>query len=164
VTFIVPPMDLLSRLSDLVDRAIGSEPSQDHDLPLTAAALLMLVARIDGQVLEVEERALHALISARFGIPEGEIDRLLATMDKAELDLHEPSTLVRRIVQDMPVEERGHLLALAYQIAAVDGVMHDFEEDLIWRLGARLGLTEAEIASARERAVEHLIPGKAHER
>jgi hypothetical protein len=53
---------------------------------------------------------------------------------------------------------------LAYRIAAVDGVVHDFEEDLIWRLGARLGLAEGEIASARERAVEHLIPGKAHER
>jgi uncharacterized tellurite resistance protein B-like protein len=157
-------MDLLSRLSDLLDRVIGPETSQDQNLPLTAAALLMLVARIDGRVLAVEERALHALISARFEIPEDEIDRLLAAVDKAELDLRDPSTLVRRIAQDMPVEERGHLLALAYRIAAVDGVVHDFEEDLIWRLGAQLGLTEADIASARERAMDHLIPGKAHER
>jgi uncharacterized tellurite resistance protein B-like protein len=157
-------MDLLSRLSDLLDRVIGPETSQDQNLPLTAAALLMLVARIDGRVLAVEERALHALISARFKIPEDEIDRLLAAVDKAELELRDPSTLVRRIAQDMPVEERGHLLALAYRIAAVDGVVHDFEEDLIWRLGAQLGLTEADIASARERAMDHLIPGKAHER
>ena len=39
---------------------------------------------------------------------------------------------------------------MAYRIAAVDGQVHDFEDDLLWRVGRLLGLPDEDVARLRE--------------
>ena len=150
-------MDFFSGFRDLIDRALGPEPSEEHDLHVAAAALLMLVAKVDGRILDVEERALHTLLAARFGLSEAEAERLLKIVDEAEPDLSDPQVVIDRILHEVSVEERGRLLTLGFRIAAVDGVIHDFEDDLLWRAGIRLGFSDEDVVALREEAVRHLV-------
>jgi uncharacterized tellurite resistance protein B-like protein len=150
-------MDLFSGLRELIDRAFGPELTEERALHVAAAALLVLVVRVDGRIRDVEQRALPTLLAARFGLSEDATERLLATIDETEPDLSNPETVIDRILHGVSAEERGRLLTLGFRIAAVDGVLHDFEDDLLWRVGMRLGFSNEDIALLREEAVRHLI-------
>ena len=65
------------------------------------------------------------------------------------------------ILQDTEPEDRPRLLAMAYRVAAVDGFVHEFEDDLVWRIGRLLGFGEDDIAAIREDALRNLAPERA---
>jgi uncharacterized tellurite resistance protein B-like protein len=50
---------------------------------------------------------------------------------------------------------------MAYRIAALDGYLHEFEEDLLWRIGRLLGLSDSEVVALREKALQSLAPERA---
>ena len=50
---------------------------------------------------------------------------------------------------------------MAYRVAAVDGVVHEVEADLIWRIGRLLGLDDAMVSAIREEAFRNLGPERA---
>jgi uncharacterized tellurite resistance protein B-like protein len=43
---------------------------------------------------------------------------------------------------------------MAWSVAGADGIVHEFEEALVWRLGGLLGLDEAAIGEARRSAAD----------
>ena len=153
-------MSLLSRFRALLrDAFADAAPAEEGEL--TVAALLVLVARIDGKVLDVEETGLRRLLRSRFGGSEEEVAQLLDAVGRMAAGADEVASLADRILHDVRPEERPHLLALAYRMAAIDGIVHEFEQDLIWRVGRLLGLSDDAVASAREHALRHLAPERA---
>jgi uncharacterized tellurite resistance protein B-like protein len=151
-------MSALARLRDFFLEAIAPDAAPDDGQRITVAALLVLVARIDGRVLDVEERGLSAMLRSRFGLTQEATARILEHVEAAGGEADEAAALVNRIFQDVPPEERPLLLAMAYRIAAIDGYLHEFEEDLIWRIGHLLGLPDEEIAAIREDALKSPAP------
>ena len=147
-------MSLIARLSDLIHGLVSPDPeSRLGAAHVTVAALLALVARVDGRLLPVEENGLESLLRSRFALSADEIEHLLARADAADEGLDAASTVAERIVHDIAPEDRPQLLAMAYRIAAADGQVHDFEDDLVWRVGRLLGLTDPVIAAIREGAL-----------
>ena len=151
-------MSLLSRLRDAFDELTLPPGGAVDDTRLTVAALLILVARVDGTVLPVEEEGLRALLRSRFAIDDEEAADLLAEADEIERDVDEAKALVARIVHDIEPEELPRLLALAYRVAGIDGFLHEFEDDLLWRIGRLLGLSDAAVTAVREGALQNLAP------
>jgi uncharacterized tellurite resistance protein B-like protein len=100
---------------------------------------------------------LRVLLGSRFGLTREGAERLLAHAAEIEGTLDPSTTLVDRLLQDVSVEDRPRLLALAYRIAAIDGTVHEFEDDLIWRTGRLLDLSEGEIAALRAEALKNLV-------
>jgi uncharacterized tellurite resistance protein B-like protein len=153
-------MSLISRLRDLFEPLVGVEqPRPEADARLTVAALLVLVARVDGRVLEVEETGLRTLLRSRFSLSEEQVRGVLEEAD-AMAGIDQPATLSDRILQEIAPDERPEVMALAYRIAALDGVLHEFEEDLLWRIGRLLGFSKAEAATIRDGALADLAPGR----
>ncbi|MGO4571961.1 TerB family tellurite resistance protein [Microvirga sp. 2TAF3] len=64
--------------------------------------------------------------------------------------------------QTIGPDERPRLLALAYRVAAIDGVVHEFEDDLIWRMGRLLGLSAETLAAIKGEALKNLMADQAH--
>ena len=144
----------MSRLRDLLSDAVDAErPSQESE-HLTVAALLMLVAHADGRVAPAEARGMPVLLSDWFGLPLEQSERVLTQVRAIEADLDPATTLIDRILHDVEPEERPRMLALAYRVAAVDGVVHEFEDDLIWRTGRLLGLSDRDLAGIKAQALE----------
>jgi uncharacterized tellurite resistance protein B-like protein len=50
---------------------------------------------------------------------------------------------------------------MAYRIAALDGYLHEFEDDLLWRIGRLLGFSDADVTALRELALKTLRPERA---
>jgi uncharacterized tellurite resistance protein B-like protein len=46
---------------------------------------------------------------------------------------------------------------MAYRIAAADGAIHEFEDDLIWRTGRLLGFSDSDLAIIKAEALEALV-------
>jgi uncharacterized tellurite resistance protein B-like protein len=150
-------MSVITRLRDLLHDTLGTDDPAETGEHLSVAALLILVARADGRMLPVEEEGLRVLLGSRFGLTREGAERLLAHAAEVEGTLDPSTTLVDRLLQDVSVEDRPRLLALAYRIAAIDGTVHEFEDDLIWRTGRLLDLSEGEIAALRAEALRNLV-------
>ena len=101
------------------------------------------------------------LLGSRFGLTSEQAERLMAHAAEIEGTLDPSTTLIDRIAQDVPFEERPRLLALAYRIAGIDGTVHEFEDDLIWRTGRLLGLSEGDLAAIKADALKSLVPDRA---
>jgi uncharacterized tellurite resistance protein B-like protein len=153
-------MSVITRLRDFFHDTLAADPAESVE-HLTVAALLILVARADGRTLRVEEEGLRVLLGSRFGLTSEQAERLMAHAAEIEGTLDPSTTLIDRIAQDVPFEERPRLLALAYRIAGIDGTVHEFEDDLIWRTGRLLGLSEGDLAAIKADALKSLVPDRA---
>lgn len=146
----------MSQLREFFDPAALSEDMAEHGEQLTVAALLTLVTHADGRILEVEEKGLRRMLQSRFGLTEAQAAHLIARARDGQARFDPATSLVDRIVSDIPSADRPRILALAYQVAAIDGAVHEFEDNLIWRTGRLLGLSDAELGTIRENALAHL--------
>jgi uncharacterized tellurite resistance protein B-like protein len=155
-------MSLISRLRDVIHQIVEpDEASPDYEERLTAAALLVLVARADGRLLPVEQAGLTAMLRSRFAISQESAGRILDAAGSIDGALDQASSLAERALQDTDPEDRPRLLAMAYRVAAVDGFVHEFEDDLVWRIGRLLRLDEGAVAAIREDAFRNLSPERA---
>lgn len=148
-------MSLVSRL--LAFLAGGSAPEDedaiDLDERLAGAALLVHVARVDGRVAEAERLRLAELFRGRFGLDADAAERLIARAERVDRATDDVATLIDVIGRDAPEAERRRLLGMAYAVAAADGTVAEFEEDLVWRLGHLLGFDADAINAIRAEAV-----------
>ena len=152
-------MSFASRLVELVTGISRSTPVDDAleavetDERLAAAALLVHVARADGHLAEAERDRLLHLLRSRFGLTPEQCERFFERADEVDLGTDNIASLVEMMGHDVDPAERRRLLAMAYMVGSADGRLHEFEDDLIWRIGRLFGFEDAEIASVREEAV-----------
>jgi uncharacterized tellurite resistance protein B-like protein len=152
-------MPLIARLRAYAAEMFGapaSPPGAVDEQHLAAAALLVHVARVDGTLAAVERDRLARLLTHRFAPTEAGAKALIERaidFDDATRDVAE---LVEMIGRDVPEEERRALLGLAWAVAAADGQVHEFEDDLVWRVGQLLGFDDAAITATRAVALAGL--------
>ena len=120
---------------------------------LAAAALLVHASTIDGDVDSAERRKLKALLQARFELDGDAVRKLLGEADAREVesvDLYQfTSVLCRALDQD----GRKRVVEMLWEVVLADGVVHEFEANLIWRAAELLGVSTRDRVSIRK-AVE----------
>jgi uncharacterized tellurite resistance protein B-like protein len=147
-------MSLLDRLSQLVSALVRPEAGvEDAPERLAAAALLVHVARADGRWSGPERARLVELVHSRFRLPPAAAARLVERADAVDRETDDVAALIDMIGRDLPEAERRRLLAMAYAVAGADGPLHEFEDDLTWRVGRLLGFDDAEILAIRDAAL-----------
>ncbi len=117
----------------------------DHsDYRLTAAALLVHAAAIDGDISDAERDKLHAVIKQQFELDEATTDELVAEATAAEneaVDLYHFTSLINRFLDE---DGRRRVVEMMWEIAYADGRVDDFESNLIWRAADLLGISSRE--------------------
>lgn len=135
----------------------GAKPAQqfdENDYRLAATALLVHAARIDGQFAEAERTRLRALLRDRFGLDETDAAELLAEASELEreaIDLYQFTSQLNRALEE---KGRARLVEMMWQIAYADGVISEFEDNLIWRAADLLGISRRERIALRNRVAE----------
>lgn len=157
-------MSLIGTLVGLIRGAPGSHDGDPiaPDLPdehLAAAALLVHVARIDGIIAEGERQTLLRFLETSYGLDPAGAKALLARADRMDLEVDDVGSLVEMLGHEGHGLDRTRLLAVAYRIAAADGGLAEFEENLIWRLGHLLRLDDAVISDIRAQNIAGLGVG-----
>ena len=108
------------------------------DLHRAAAALLMEVARTDGEVDEQEERLLLEAVRRHWWLDEGEMEDIVGELHErveAATDLFE---FTRPLRERWDPETRVRLIYDMWAIAAADGKADVHEEQLIRRVSELL--------------------------
>ena len=147
-------MPLVARLVAYATDAFGLAPPADPaDPALAAVALLVHVARVDGALGPSERGRLTRLVLGRFADTPEAADALIESAVAFDDETRDVAALVEMSGRDAREGERRRLLAMAYTVAAADGRLHEFEEDLVWRVGHLLGFDDAAIVAARDAAL-----------
>jgi len=135
----------------------GAKPAprfEENDYRLAAAALLVHAARIDGQFAETERAKLRTLIKSRFDLDDTDAVELLAEaaeLEREAIDLYQFTSQLNRALDE---KGRARLVEMMWQIAYADGVISEFEDNLIWRAADRLGISQRERIALRNRVAE----------
>ena len=141
-------MKWLARLFESDSPAQTREES-DHDLHRAAAALLMEVARTDGEVDHREQRLLIKAVRERWHLEAGEMDEIVAELDQRlenATDLFEFTIPLR---QRWDPETRVRLIYDMWAIAAADGDADRHEEQLIRRVSELLYVSHGDFIRAK---------------
>jgi uncharacterized tellurite resistance protein B-like protein len=153
-------MGLWAKFKDFVE-GVGSEqrPARDlreEELRLAAAALLVRASAIDGQVDAVERRKLKVLLQERFDLDDEEVRPLLdeaAAREHDSVDLYRfTSVLCRELDQD----GRKRIVAMLWEVVMADGVIHEFESNLVWRTAELLGVSTRDRVTLRQQVAERV--------
>jgi uncharacterized tellurite resistance protein B-like protein len=147
------PMTFFNALLELAHKTLGpfeEDRAPEDERRLAVAALLLLVARADGRLRGPDRARLAALFQFWFGLSPEDGKRMVARGDEIAQEGHNLASLVEMFGHDAPDAERRELLAMAYTVAAVDGAVQEFEDDLIWRVGQLLGLADGDILTVKD--------------
>jgi uncharacterized tellurite resistance protein B-like protein len=135
---------MLDTLRDFM-RRFGAREEERHfsadDMRLALAALLVHAVAVDGVVSAAERTKLRELLGRNFGLAGEDLELLVADATAAEseaVDLYRfTSVLKRQMSQDARIRTIENLWEMAY----ADGVSHEFEDNLIWRVAELLGVS-----------------------
>ncbi len=125
------------------------DTDSDQDLHRAAAALLMEVARTDGDLDQREQRLLVEAVRERWHLGAEEMDEIVAELDEqvdSATDLFEFTIPLR---QRWDPETRVRLIYDMWAIAAADGKADRHEEQLIRRVSDLLYVSHGDFIRAK---------------
>lgn len=138
---------------DLLKRLTQPEPGllPDEDARLALAALLVRVARVDGEYAPSEAQRIDRILMARFGLTPFEAPKLRAEAERLEAEAPDTVRFTRAIKDAVPYEDREGVIEALWSVVLADGV-RDHEEDALLRLVANLlGVNDRDSNLARQR-------------
>jgi uncharacterized tellurite resistance protein B-like protein len=149
---------MIGRLKDLF---AAGEPRRHRkdELQLAAAALLCEAASLDGEIEPREREAIERVLAQRFDLPADEAAELAHAGEKAADDSIQIFGFTRIINRDWPAEERAELFEMIYEVIYADETLHDYEANLMRRLGELIYLPDKERGAARQRVLQRLGRG-----
>jgi uncharacterized tellurite resistance protein B-like protein len=139
--------------ADFLNRLIQPDPAPlpDADARLALAALLVRIARSDGDYAEGERERIDRILAARYGLTPFEAPALRGRAEVLEGEAPDTVRFTRAIKDAVPYEEREGVIEALWDVVLADGV-RDHEEDSLLRLVANLlGINDRDSALARQR-------------
>lgn len=141
--------DFLTDLAGGAPRERGFEAS---DYRLAAAALLVHIASIDGEFDSKERERLQSIVETRFGLDRAAARELIlhaAESERDAVDLFRFTSVLKRTLDE---EGRRQVIAMLWDMAYVDGSIHEFEENVVWRVAELLGVSTRDRVNLRKDA------------
>jgi uncharacterized tellurite resistance protein B-like protein len=138
--------DLLRRLS-----APEPEPLPDPDARRALGALLVRIARSDGEYAREEAERIDRILATRYGLSPWEATALRGEAETLESEAPDTVRFTRAIKDAVAYEERAAVIEALWDVVLADGA-RDHEEDALIRLVAPLlGVNDRDSALARQR-------------
>jgi uncharacterized tellurite resistance protein B-like protein len=126
------------------------------ELELALTALLIEAAYSDDRFDQVERRIIAQLIERRFKLSQSEARALLAAGETAATESAELFHFTRVINERLSFEERVELVEMLWEVAYADGVLDEYEDSLLRRIGGLIYVSDPERGMARQRVLKRL--------
>jgi uncharacterized tellurite resistance protein B-like protein len=144
--------------ADFISRLIQPEPPMlpDHDARLALGALLVRIARSDGEYAQEEAVRIERILGARYNLTSAGASDLRHAAERLEAEAPDTVRFTRAIKDAVPYEQREGVVEALWEVVLADGI-RDAEEDSLLRLAANLlGVNDRDSALARQRAESRL--------
>jgi len=144
---------MFQKLADLIERMGQSDSGGRlaHDeLQVATAALLFHAAAIDGEVAEAERRTLIDLLASRFQLSAAEAAELVGEAEAEEAEAVDIYRFTRVLQQSLDQDGRKEIVRLMWEVVAADGVIDEFESNLVWRAAELIGVATRDRVELRQ--------------
>jgi uncharacterized tellurite resistance protein B-like protein len=141
-------------IADVSSTPHGSAGFAEDDYRLAAAALLVHVANVDGRIDPAERTRLRRVIEERFGLDAAATRQLIAQAEESDreaVDFFHFTNVLKRSLDD---DGRHKIIAMMWDVVFADGVVTEFEENVVWRVAELLGVSNRDRILLRQRAAE----------
>lgn len=139
--------------ADFLRRLIQPHPAplRETDSRLALAALLVRVARSDGDYAPQEASRIDRILGKRYDLSPAEVTALRRDAEVLEAEAPDTVRFTRAIKDAVPYEDRESVIEALWAVVLADGI-RDHEEDAQLRLVANLlGVNDRDSNIARQR-------------
>jgi len=136
--------DFIRRLT-----APAPAPLDATDARLALGALLVRLARSDGDYAEVEKQRIRAILMARYGLDD--VDDLMVQCETLEKEAPDTVRFTKAIKDAVPYEDRRSVIAAMWDIVLADGDRDEHENSLMRMVAPLLGVSDQDSNAARRR-------------
>ena len=141
-------------IADTAGRPEGDDGFAQDDYRLATAALLIHVANVDGRIDPGERQRLREIIEQRFGLDAAATTRLIERAersDKEAVDFFHFTNVLKRSLDD---DGRHKIIEMMWDVVFVDGEVTEFEENVVWRIAALLGVSNRDRVMLRQKVAD----------
>ena len=140
--------------ASLLKRLTG--PAQDPlpatDARIALSALLVRLARSDGDYAAVEITTIDRIIAERYGLSGPEATALRHDAEALEAEAPDTVRFTRAIKDAVPYEDRESVVSAAWHVVLADGNRTDDEDALMRMIASLLGVNDRDSNIARRKA------------
>ena len=107
---------------------------------LAEAALMYHVIAVDGIVRDEERSRMAEVLSEHFSLDESGTELLAEDARDAEneaIDLYQFTSILKNSLEE---EERVKIIENLWEMVFADGVVHELEDNVVWRVSELLGV------------------------
>lgn len=145
-----------SKIADFLnqDHVENQDIADDGTLKIAIAALLVTTATSDHELGADEEQTLQEILTRHFDLQADEAHHLIEDAKHHShhaVDLHR---FVSVINSDLDHEQRKHILKYAWEIVLADGIIDNYEDNLMRKLGPLLGISRRDSIFLRDEITE----------
>ncbi|WP_333712485.1 tellurite resistance TerB family protein [Yoonia sp.] len=139
--------------SDLLRRLTAPEPQRlpDTDARLALGALLVRLARSDGDYAATEIAQIDHVLMRRYGLDQAGAQDLRAQCETLEAEAPDTVRFTRAIKDAVSHEDRLAVIEAMWAVVLSDGVRDEAEDSLMRMVAPLLGITDQESHRARLR-------------
>lgn len=140
--------------AELLKRLTQSDqirPLPDADARLALSALLVRIARADGDYAAEEVHRIDRILMQRYGLSPHSVIALRKEAEALESEAPDTVRFTRAIKDAVPYEERLAVIEALWQVALADGARDGAEDALVRMVSSMLGVSDTDSAVARQR-------------
>ena len=150
---------MINRIKSLFSKIDSEDAASEHgaeDHALAAAVLMIEAARLDGEFHSSERESVRNLLTRHFGLDDSECDTLIGEAEKIHDDTNHLVRFTRTIKETFPPEERVAIIEMLWEVVYADGVLHEYEANLLRRIGGLIYVSDRDRGAARKRVLRRL--------
>ena len=148
---------MFSNLKSAFQKAISKEidESDDYGEDIQAIIILLLEAcQIDGETEEIEINFIKNLLINKFNFSKAEAEENINNALKNDGERIEIFSQIKIILNQMDHKERIDVIEMMWGVILADGIIDDFEANLMRRMNGLLYVSGIESSEAKERALK----------
>ena len=126
------------------------------ELRVALTALLIEAAHSDDHFDEEERAVISRLIERRFNLSHSDARALLAVGEAVASQSAELFHFARIINERLSFEQRVDLIEMLWEVAYADGVLNEYEDSLLRRVGGLIYVPDRDRGVARQRVLQRL--------
>ncbi|MEZ5873051.1 MAG: TerB family tellurite resistance protein [Nitratireductor sp.] len=116
------------------------------------AALMFHVIAADGIVTDEEKQRLSLSLESHFNLTKSETQQLIETARDADTEAIDLFSFTRVLRRELDQEQRLRLVANLWDMVYADGVVHELEDNIVWRVAELLDVGSRDRMELKRRA------------
>jgi uncharacterized tellurite resistance protein B-like protein len=146
---------MLDAIRDFFDRNIAAPAAnadERHTIELATAALLIEIARVDGDIQQVERDAVMRAVREKFSLSPQEAEALLRLADEEVRQAHDYFQFTSLINKRFTPAQKERVIELMWQAAYADAELSAHEQHVMRKIANLLYVPHSVYIAAKMRA------------